>query len=241
MKTLRPRKLAALLVIAALLAALTMGNISICDVIVGAPDEADTLRVTVQAGQTAAEITTNLFEYYLFRLCPPGAVSGVYPVTRFFGDPGPGDAAIRLVDLVTSTTSPPGHYFVNYTEWYPEFFGTPILAYGVLDLTITSGPDPELLHSCFYAQAEIIQVGVPVTFNATCSTGPIAQYKWWFNYNNNPSSSPSITTTAATAQTTYGSIGQRTVRLVVHAAGGEEAEITHTYVVSPPYAVQVAP
>lgn len=239
MKTPSPRKLAAPLAIAALLAALTMGNITLCDVaLLGLPEEADTLRVTVQAGQTAADIASSVFDAYLFRLCPPGVVSGVYPVSHIFGGP-PG---ITIVDLATSSTTPPGHYFVNYTETYENFpFPSLVLTLGVIDLTITPGPEPELLHSCFYAQAEIIQVGVPVTFNATCSTGPIAQYKWWFDYNNNPSSSPSITTTAATAQTTYGSIGQRTVRLVVHAAGGEEAEITHTYVVSPPYAVQVAP
>jgi hypothetical protein len=69
-------------------------------------------------------------------------------------------------------------------------------------------------------------------------------YKWWFNYNNNPSSPPSTTTTGATAQTTYGSAGERTVRLVVVTAADAEAEVIHTYSVQAPvgpYADQVGP
>ncbi len=208
-----------------------MGNISICDVLVlGPPDQADTLVVSVAAGDTQTDVTYgNDSEYYLFRLCPPGAVPGVYPITRRLPD-GIGGTIVS-VDIATSTTTPPGHYLVNYTDSdFRLFF--PFWENGILDLTVTPGA---ALTACYeyVTDGEFITAGIPVTFLSYCSTGPIVLYKWWFSYNGNPNSTPSATTTDTFIQTTF-SAGPHTVRLVVRTGSGQEAEISHTYTVVSP-------
>jgi hypothetical protein len=220
-----------LLAIALLLAGITMGNISICDVLIlGPPDQADTLYVNVAAGETQTDVARGIdSKYYLFRLCPPGAVSGVHPITHRLPDGNGG--AIVSVDIATSTTTPPGHYRVNYTDSdFRLLF--PFWENGILDLTVTPGA---ALVACYeyYTQTEFITAGIPVTFLSYCSTGPIVLYKWWFSYNGNPNSAPSTTTTDTFIETTL-SAGAHTVRLVVRTATGQEAEISHTYTVVSP-------
>ena len=65
---------------------------------------------------------------------------------------------------------------------------------------------------------------------ACCSTSPkddpIVQYKWWWDYNGNPSSTPNATTEFCITDHVYTTPGPRTTRLVVRTENGEEAAET---------------
>lgn len=218
----------ALLVIAVLLAAVTMGNLTWCDVIVhGPPSDADTVRVVLNPGEVARDIRVGFTEtLYRFALCPPGAITGVYSRTRRALD------SFVTIDLVTSTNTPPGHYFLTYVEAYEFFRFEPELYRGVIDLTVEAPEATVTACMAVFGQNEVIVVNQPVSFYGCCSTSPeedpIVQYKWWFNYNGNPSSSPSATTTSCMTTHTYTSAGTRETRLVVRTQSGEEAEDTQT-------------
>ncbi len=229
MKIPNRRRIAVLSVIALLLAAMTTGNLTICDVYVfGPPSAARDLAVTVEAGQTAGSITGSVDDNYVFRLCQTTPVHGVYPVVSCLG----GNPCLSVVDLVTSPTTPPGDYIIQYAETYTGLLGIVELARGELRLTVTPSTAPPL-DACFEVYQEILKVGEPVAFYAYCSTGAIAQFKWWFNYNGNPSSTPDLTTTDTIIDHTFTTMGQKTVRLVVRTATGEEDEVSHAYTVNP--------
>lgn len=223
MKPPRAHRLTVLATIAVLLAAMTMGNISFCDVyLLGEPGVGPTIPITVKAGKTLHDFRAGYIdENYRFILCNPGTVSGVYVQTeRSFG-------VFTDVNLVTSASTPPGHYTLNYTETSLTTEG-PIFNLGILDLTVLPADE---LTACFYVNSEVILVNSHVDFSAYCSIGPIVLFSWWFDYDGNPTSAPSATTTGYQIQHTYATAGQRTVRLVVRAEGGGEAETSQTVVV----------
>jgi hypothetical protein len=131
------------------------------------------------------------------------------------------------VDLVTALSTPVGSYVLEYRDASPGSY-----VVGQLNLTIEAAPDPEVT-ACMavFGENEVIVVNQIVNFYGCCSFSnnkedPIVQYKWWFNYNGNPSSSPSQTTTICSTTTTYTTPGVRNTRLVVRTQSGLEAEDT---------------
>lgn len=226
----RTRRTGTLLALAVLLAAISTGGLTICDAFLfGAPEPGGTIPVTVQAGNTAPGIAESGGYFYRFSLCgplPQGAYLRSNRDTR--GD------GYTTVDLVTGTGTPPGNYQIPYVESDIDLFG-PILYAGTFDLTVTQAD--VTVEACLYvySENELLLVNQPLSFYGCCSSSPmndpIVQYKWWFNYNGNPSSSPDATTTTCQTQHTYASAGAKSVRLVVRTQGGDEGAATETITV----------
>lgn len=229
MRLPNPHRSGTLLALAILLAMTTTGYITICDVFLfGEPEDGPTLFATVEAGETAVDVTGSSDGFfYRFSLCSP-VPQGVYPVIRrdgtSFGSP-------VQVDIVTSTNTPPGFYTIDYNEGDIGFFSD-YFAVGQLELTVeqpTSG-----ITVCMFVggKGEFVVVNEPATLYACCSTGPkddpIVQYRWWPSYNGNPSSSPTYTTGECIISHTYTTTGTKTARLVLRTESGEEAEGTVT-------------
>jgi hypothetical protein len=134
-----------------------------------------------------------------------------------------GSEPTASVDLVTTSATPPGIYLLQYREASP---GSQVI--GTLELTVEAA-EPSDVVSCMavFGEGEVILVNQSVSFYGCCSTSPendpIVQYKWWFNYNGNPSSPPSATTATCMTTHVYTSPGPRTTRLVVRTESGEEA------------------
>jgi hypothetical protein len=224
MKPPRVRRTVTLSVLAILLAALSTGSFTICDAFIFSdPIATDDIILTLKAGESELDIAGSGGSYYRFILCPTGSVpDGVY--LRHNRDTrGKGFVS---VDLVTDTNAPPGHYVLQYIE-NDVFFLGPVTYSGVFDLTIEE-PDVALT-ACFYAysKGEILVVNQPIIFDGICSQAteqyPIVQYRWWFNYNGNPGSTPDDITKDAQTSHTYTTSGPKTVRLVVRASNGSEA------------------
>ncbi|HKW13364.1 MAG TPA: PKD domain-containing protein [Candidatus Krumholzibacteria bacterium] len=224
----RLRRTGTLLVLALLLALMTTGNLSICDaLILGEPtNDGPTITVSVNAGQTALAFTEASGIYFTFAVCPYGSLpSGSY--LRFNRDTGLGAV---VMDLVTSPSTPPGHYTTTYVQTTQQLFYQDFHS-GTLDLTVL--PAGVSLTACFYAYSvgEINYANQPIGFYADCSTAPesnpIVQYKWWWNYNGNPNSAPDQTATSTPIDHTYTTPGTKIVRLVVKAQDGSESAVIH--------------
>lgn len=219
--------------LAVLLAGLCMGFIPLCELIANSePETGDDIDATAEAGNTVHDLTL-LDVFARIAMCELGVVaeggptaipSGVYLRTSrdLRGTPS------ATVDLVTSASTPPGVYVIEYRK-----AGLGSYVTGTLNLTIQ--PGSSLVQACLYVfqgEGDVIIVNQVATFYGCCSLAPpedpIVQYKWWFDYNGNPSSSPSTTTAFCEATHTYASTGTRTARLVVRTQSGEEAEDTQT-------------
>jgi hypothetical protein len=223
-----------LLALAVLLASMTTGYITICDFVLGEPEDGGTFFVSLKAGETAEDITGAFeSEFYRFSLCSPVPEGVFYRINRDLR--GSGDTS---VDIITSAATPPGHYTIDYVEGGFDPGAPNVLLLGQIDLTVAE-PD-QTLTACFYyyGMFEFVVVNQPVSFLAYCSTVPagrsIVQYKWWFNYNGNPSSPPSEIDTDYETQYTYTSAGAKTVRLVVRADNGDEAATERSFNVVAP-------
>jgi hypothetical protein len=222
-----------LLALAVLLAMTTTGYITICDVFLfGEPEVGPDIPVTVEAGDVASDITGSEFGLlYRFSLCGP-VPEGVFPRLRrdgtSFGTP-------VVVDLVTSTSTPVGFHQIDYNEGDIGLFTEPYFAVGVVNLTVQPPTNPVTACMAVFGEGEIIVVNQTTNFYGCCSSSPendpIVQYKWWFDYNGNPSSTPSDITTECMTTHTYTTPGTKNTRLVVRTESGEEAEDTQTIVV----------
>jgi len=233
--TPRIRRTGTLIILAVLLAAISTGSLTICDALIFTDliDEG-TISETVKAGEEVRDFTGSQGFLYRFAVCPPSSLpEGVY--IRLRRDTrGLGSVS---VDIVTDSNVIPGNYQVPFaeTEFFPEAAEMYI---GTLDLTVTP-PDPIALVACFYAygKGEYLRVNQPISFYAYCSeateANPIVLYKWWFNYNGNPNSTPDATMTLPTDHVnhTYSSAGNKPVRLVVRAQNGDEAATAQTITV----------
>ncbi len=237
------RKHTALFAIAVLLAAITMGCLGPCEALLlgiiitdGGP-----IFLTAPAGSQANSFyPIGLFELLAIcdgpaKLATAGGTvavpAGVYARTRrdlTASEP------TATCDLVTSSSTPPGHYILEYRTTSPTG-----QTRGTLDLTIEEGA-PSDVTACLYAygDGEIIFVNQQVNFYGCCSfappTDPIVQYKWWFNYNGNPASAPSQTTSSCLTTHTYTTPGTKNTRLVVRTESGVEAEDTQSILVQSP-------
>lgn len=220
-----------LLALAVLLASMTTGSLTICDVLFGTAEEGETYVVSLKAGETEFYVTGALIlePLYRFSLCSP-VPEGVYyrNVRNDFFDP-----AFSSVDLITSNTTPPGHYVIDYVE----VFSLQQVKLGQLDLTVQV-PD-RILTACFNVLVDgPILINQHVNLSAYCSTAPagqtIVQYKWWFDYSGGPTSLPSATTSEFQIDHTYVTAGQRTVRLVVVSNNGDEAATAQSITVVAP-------
>jgi hypothetical protein len=231
----RLRRTGTLLALAVLLAFISTGSISLCDAILfGEPEPVGpAIDITVQAGETAENFAEAGGPYLLFNVCPAGSLpSGAYVrVNRSLSE----EIAFTGFDLVTSLDTPPGEYTAIYVR--TEFnFLSPDFVSGTFNLTVL--PAETTLAACFYAysEGEINRVNQPISFYAYCSlapeANPIVQYKWWWNYNGNPSSSPDQTVTSTPVDHTYSTAGTKTVRLVVRAQNGDESAVTETVTVT---------
>ena len=229
------RRTGALLVLALLLAAISTGSLTICDAFIyGEPQDGGPIVVTLQAGDVATDITGSDGFSYRFDVCPTGSLpEGAY-FQAVRDTRGLGSVSINLV---TTTNTPPGNYQLPYVESDVLLFGS-FLYTGILDLTVTA-PDVTLT-ACLYAfsESEILLVNQPITFYGCCSqsteANPIVQYKWWYNYNGNPSSAPDATTTFCESERTYTTPGAKAARLVVRAQNGDEAATAQTITVNAP-------
>lgn len=232
--TNRTRKTGTLLVLAVLLAAISTGSITICDALIfDVFDDAEPIVVSLKAGDTATQILTADDFLFRFGVCPSNALpQGAY--FRYNRDAlGAGTVS---VDLVVERTTTPGHYPLLYAATAATIFQGGAVYQGTLDLTVL--PPDESLVACFYAYGagEVLLVNQPIGFYAYCSTqletNPIVQYKWWFNYNGNPSSMPDATTTDSQVNHTYSTPGAKPVRLVIRAQNGDEAAKAQTITVN---------
>lgn len=235
MKETKRHRIGILLVLAVLLAGITTGNLTVCDVFFGSPMPADNISVTVKVGETAEAIRVQSFAppEYRFSLCGSIPAGVFYRIRRTWVDEVP---AIASVDLVTTTTTPPGHYLIDYVEGGVSAIPTQLFV-GQVDLTVEEAA-PSLI-ACFnYFVEGPILVNQHVNFTAYCSSAPagqtIVQYKWWFDYSGGPTSAPSDTTSEFQIDHTYLTAGQRTVRLVVVSSNGDEAATAQPIVVVAP-------
>ena len=223
-----------LLALAVLLASMTTGYLTICDLFLGAPEPGDTYYVALKAGETAEDIAGSVTsDFYRFTLCGPVPEGVYYRVRRDLRGLGG-----NTVDLITTTSTPPGHYSIDYVEGGFNPLFAELLLLGQVDLTVAEAD--QILTACFYyfVNSEVILVNQSVSFLSYCSTAPpgrtIVQYKWWFNYNGNPSSTPSVVTADYNVPYTYTTAGTRTVRLVVRADNGDEAATAQSITVVAP-------
>jgi hypothetical protein len=239
------RQTRTLLALAALLAAMSTGCLSLCELFFGVkPEPGPTVTVTVQAGNNANGFAALAAFLSRFALCDfdvssessryiPAGASTVVPAGVYCRTNRDlrGSEPTATVDLVTSASTPPGQYMLEYRDASPGSY-----VVGTLNLTIEPGEAP-LVQACLYVygDGEVIVVNQNTNFYGCCSLAPeddpIVQYKWWFDYNGNPSSAPSATTTLCLTDYTYTTPGPRTTRLVVRTQSGEEAEDTQDIVV----------
>lgn len=219
-------RIGTLLALAILLASMTMGNLTVCDVVMGEPEAGRDYVISLKAGETALGITGPLLapDFYRFSLCGPIPDGVYYRIVHEYGLLV--DGVPTSVDIITSPGTPPGHYSIDYVEGgLSQLPGSNQLLVGKIDLTILP-PDAALV-ACFHLSSE-----GPITINHAvffigCSSAPPGQtivlYKWWFDYDGNPSSDPSLLGPDPNVQHTYTTAGSRTVRLVVVTDDGDEA------------------
>ncbi len=240
-------RFATLSALAVLLAAMSTGSLSLCEIFFGIdPEAGPDINETVPAGNTVNDFASLGSFYSRIALCdfpltaessrfiPAGAntqvPAGVFCRTnRDLRDKG-----IVSADLVTSTSTPPGVYVLQYRDASP---GSYII--GTLNLTIEErAPSDVTACMAVFGKGEVILVNQTAQFYGCCSLAPendpIVQYKWWFNYNGNPSSAPSQTTATCMTSTTYGTPGVKNTRLVVRTESGIEAEDTQQITVFNP-------
>ena len=233
------RKLGVLLTLAVLLSAITMGCLGPCEAfIVGIViQNGGTITINVHAGESASDISPIGF-LGIFSICESSVVAeggtttalpvGVYSRTR---RDLTGSEPTATVDCVTTSQTPPGHYILEYRETSPTG-----QVRGTLDLTVEASQSN--VTACLYALGEVYNVNHEIEFYACCSLAPpddpIVQYKWWYDYNSNPSQPPSATTSACITYHTYTSAGAKYIRLVVRTQSGLTAEESHIIVVNAP-------
>lgn len=239
-------KLGTLTALAALLAWMSTGSLTICELMFGVdPVTGPTINVTLPAGENASNITLLGAIFSRFALCnlateratssaiPAGTLTtvptGVYTRCNrdLRGEPS------ATVDLITSASTPPGHYLLEYRDASPGSY-----VIGTLDLTVEPGQSDVTACMAVFGEGEVIVVNQTVTYYACCSSGPpgdpVVEYKWWFNYNGNPSSAPSRTVTQCETTSSYTTPGTKNVRVVVKTQSGLTAEDTQAIVVQAP-------
>ncbi len=234
MKLPNSRKLRTMTALGVLLAAMSTGCLTLCEIFFGAePEDGDDIFVTASAGSSA----NNAFALFNFlsrvALCngdlsqatTVGGGNTIVPAGVYLRTSRDlrGAEPTATVDLVTSSNTPEGVYTLQYRETAP---GTYVI--GTLYLTIEHEDLPVQACMAVYGSEEFIVVGQSASFYGCCSFSsdiedPIVQYKWWWDYNGNPSSSPSQTTTTCMTTHTYNTAGPRTTRLVVRTQSGLEA------------------
>ncbi len=243
MKLPNRHKLGVLTALAVLLAASTMGFLPWCapEEEEPEPDTAPTITLTKEAGDTEIDFGGLLGLLEQLALCEPlilpngtrvpaggsSIPAGVHIRCRRYLETGAATA-----ELVTSTSTPAGHYIIQYRR-----AGIGARAVGTLDLTITAPQNP--VQACLYVYPDneelIFYVNQNVNFYAGCSFAPeddpIVLYKWWWDYSGSPSSPPSQETAISYTDHTYTSTGTKHTRLVVRTESGVEAEDTQDIVV----------
>jgi PKD repeat protein len=102
-------------------------------------------------------------------------------------------------------------------------------ATGEITVNVNAGEAPV---ACFSYQPTQPQAGIGVTFDAQCSTGTIAEYRWWWNWDlHGDNGEPDEVYTSAFATTIYETEGAYYVRLVVSDGfGGESEHIDYLFV-----------
>lgn len=244
MKRPNPHRTGILAALTLLLAGSTTGLLPVCEPVEEEkPQAGATLYVTLEAGEEATDINDAFDFFSRIALCDFGLPltgsleaggstipSGVYlQCNRDLR----GEEPLASVDLKTNAATPPGHYLLQY-----RMASLTSIVTGTLDLTVQPAQAP-LVQACLYVYGEgenpVIVVNQNTNFYGCCSLSPendlIVQYKWWWDYNGNPLSAPSLTTTLCLTDHTYTSVGPRTTRLVVRTQSGEEAEDTQEIVV----------
>ncbi len=239
-----PNRIGTLTVLAVLLAGMSMGFISWCEFILGIePGEGENFVFEVEAGETISNWAGLLALLERLALCEALFVAedgstiaaeggstippGVYlRTTRDLRGAEP----TASVDLITSASTPPGRYLISYQRAGLNGYVT-----GTCDLTVLPGAHPVTACIYVYQDGEVIVVNQPVNFYGCCSSSPkddpIVQYRWWWDYNGNPNSAPSQTTTTCLTTHTYATTGTKNARLVVRTDSGEEAEDLQAIVV----------
>lgn len=232
MKLPNRHRLGTFTALALLLAGVSTGGLTLCEAFFGGePEAGEDFVVTVPAGNTVG-LAEALNALGRFALCNSlvraegGSTipAGVYArTTRDLRGPTPSAS----VDLVTTSATPPGRYVIEYRSTEPGSY-----AIGTIDLTVEEVHSDVTACMAVFGEGEFILVNQTVNFYGCCSQSPendpIVQYKWWFNYNGNPSSAPSQTTPGCMTTTTYGTPGTKNTRLVVRTESGLEAEDTYT-------------
>lgn len=242
MKLAKHRRLGTLATLAVLLAAMSTGALSLCEIFFGVvPEDGPDVAVTVTAGNTANDFASLGSLLSRIAVCnlsvtsesseriPAGAgtvvPAGVYCRTNrdFRGKP------VVSADLVTSSSTPPGNYVLEYRDASP---GSYIV--GTLNLTVEAAEPNDVVAELYVtSKNEFLLVNEPVILYGCLSqspaSDPIVEYRWWFNYNGNPSSPPSEITTICTNNYTYTTPGTKTARLVVRTQNDNEDEDVQTF------------
>ncbi|HXV14535.1 MAG TPA: hypothetical protein VEC56_10055 [Candidatus Krumholzibacteria bacterium] len=235
MKLPNRHRFATLTALAVLLAGMTTGCLTLCEALLGIePEPGKDFVVVVPAGEQAT-LADALYWLSRITLCLDEiaaegggiAPTGVYCRTsRDFR----GSEPTATAELVTSASTAPGRYFIPYRYADPTTFIT-----GTVDLTVEENQSGVVAELYITSKTEVPVVNEPVITYGCLSTSPasdpIVEYRWWFNYNGNPSSTPSEVTTICTNSTVYTTPGTKTVRLVVRTQSGSEAEDIQTFTV----------